>query len=176
MGRPSFKSWLRAGRSRTCHSSNKRGGNCSTSRQSARFQGKYGDRVCSQTCSLTFMELFIVAYTGEIGTRNGKINGRMRVMLRVSRQLCWTSSRFVSSIFICDISDCPQTCHSLHTDLMKSIAVGLNLKESFFDDKVNKQCHNLRLLSYPPIKRSLLEADGQARAGAHSGKPGWWYY
>lgn len=52
---------------------------------------------------------------------------------------------------------------------MRSIALGLNLGERFFDDKINEQCHNLRLLSYPPVKRSMLEVEGQARAGAHSG-------
>ncbi|KZT24605.1 Clavaminate synthase-like protein [Neolentinus lepideus HHB14362 ss-1] len=44
----------------------------------------------------------------------------------------------------------------------------LNLDESFFQDKIDGQWHNLRLLSYPPIRRSLLEKEGQARAGAHS--------
>lgn len=53
--------------------------------------------------------------------------------------------------------------------MMRSIALGLDLSEDYFDLKVDKQCHNLRLLSYPPIKRSLLDGDGQARAGAHSG-------
>ena len=62
-----------------------------------------------------------------------------------------------------------QTCHNLHVELMRSIALGLNLKESFFDDKIDQQCHNLRLLSYPPIQRKKLDGDGQARAGAHSG-------
>ncbi|TFK71761.1 Clavaminate synthase-like protein [Pluteus cervinus] len=61
-----------------------------------------------------------------------------------------------------------QTCHELHTEVMCSIALGLDLKESFFDDKINEQCHNLRLLSYPSIKRSLLDGEGKARAGAHS--------
>ncbi|RXW21965.1 hypothetical protein EST38_g3916 [Candolleomyces aberdarensis] len=61
-----------------------------------------------------------------------------------------------------------QTCHNLHVDVMRSVALGLDLGERFFDDKVNEQCHNLRLLSYPPIKSSLLVKDGQARAGAHS--------
>ena len=54
-------------------------------------------------------------------------------------------------------------------DVMRSIAIGLDLEENFFDSKINDQCHNLRLLSYPPVKRNLLEKDGQARAGAHSG-------
>ena len=52
---------------------------------------------------------------------------------------------------------------------MRSIAIGLDLEENFFDNKINDQCHNLRLLSYPPIKSNLLKNDGQARAGAHSG-------
>ncbi|KAG6821525.1 hypothetical protein H0H93_000034 [Arthromyces matolae] len=61
-----------------------------------------------------------------------------------------------------------QTCHNLHIYVMRSIALGLDLPENFFDNKINEQCHNLRLLSYPPIKTSLLEGEGQARAGAHS--------
>ncbi|OBZ76412.1 hypothetical protein A0H81_03931 [Grifola frondosa] len=61
-----------------------------------------------------------------------------------------------------------QTCHDLHTLVMRAIALGLGLDEKFFDDKINEQYHNLRLLSYPPIRTSLLRQDGQARAGAHS--------
>ncbi|KAF5358909.1 hypothetical protein D9758_004807 [Tetrapyrgos nigripes] len=61
-----------------------------------------------------------------------------------------------------------QTCHNLQVEMMRSIALGLDLQEDFFDKKIDKQCHNLRLLSYPPMKRSLLDSDGQARAGAHS--------
>jgi len=52
---------------------------------------------------------------------------------------------------------------------MRSIAIGLNLGEHFFDQKIDEKCHTLRLLSYPPIKTTLLQNDGQARAGAHSG-------
>ncbi|PIL37313.1 hypothetical protein GSI_01006 [Ganoderma sinense ZZ0214-1] len=61
-----------------------------------------------------------------------------------------------------------QTCHDLHVLVMRSIALGLRLEESFFDGKIHEQYHNLRLLSYPPIKTELLRGDGQARAGAHS--------
>jgi isopenicillin N synthase-like dioxygenase len=52
---------------------------------------------------------------------------------------------------------------------MRSIALGLDLEEKFFDKMIHDQCHNLRLLSYPPIQRTLLEGEGQARAGAHTG-------
>jgi isopenicillin N synthase-like dioxygenase len=54
--------------------------------------------------------------------------------------------------------------------VMRSIALGLDLPEDYFDKKIDRQDHNLRLLSYPPIRTSLLTGDGQARAGAHSGK------
>jgi isopenicillin N synthase-like dioxygenase len=62
-----------------------------------------------------------------------------------------------------------QKCHDLHVLVMRSIALGLELDEHFFDKYNNEQCHNLRLLSYPPIPRDLLEGEGKARAGAHSG-------
>lgn len=54
--------------------------------------------------------------------------------------------------------------------VMSSIALGLDLPEDFFDKMIDRQDHNLRLLSYPPIRTSLLTRDGQARAGAHSGE------
>lgn len=63
-----------------------------------------------------------------------------------------------------------QTCHELHSVVMRAIALGLDLDETFFDDKIDDQFHNLRLLSYPPIKTSQLEEDGQARIAAHSGE------
>lgn len=52
---------------------------------------------------------------------------------------------------------------------MRSVALGLDLHESFFDQKIDQQYHNLRLLSYPPMRTKLLSQEGQARAGAHSG-------
>jgi len=60
-----------------------------------------------------------------------------------------------------------KTCHETHSIVMRAIALGLDLDEMFFEDKINEQYHNLRLLSYPSIKTSLLK-QGQSRAGAHS--------
>ncbi|KAG8759141.1 hypothetical protein FRC11_002467 [Ceratobasidium sp. 423] len=51
---------------------------------------------------------------------------------------------------------------------MSSIALGLGLGERYFDNLINEQYHNLRLLSYPPISRDALLKEGQSRAGAHS--------
>lgn len=53
---------------------------------------------------------------------------------------------------------------------MRAIALGLDLEESFFDGKIDQKYHNLRILSYPPIKTEILKQEGQARAGAHSGE------
>lgn len=53
---------------------------------------------------------------------------------------------------------------------MRSIALGLHLEEGWFDGKIGKQDHNLRLLNYPSIKTALLKKEGQARAGAHTGQ------
>lgn len=61
-----------------------------------------------------------------------------------------------------------QTCHELHCQVLRSVAMGLDLQENFFDDKIHEQYHNLRLLSYPAIKTEILRKEGQARAGAHS--------
>jgi hypothetical protein len=55
-------------------------------------------------------------------------------------------------------------------DIMRAVALGLGLDESHFDSVVNEAWHTLRLLNYPPVERRLLEGEGQARAGAHSGK------
>ncbi|EKM59742.1 uncharacterized protein PHACADRAFT_158152 [Phanerochaete carnosa HHB-10118-sp] len=61
-----------------------------------------------------------------------------------------------------------QTCHDLHVHVMRAIALGLKLEETFFDKMIDQQCHNLRLLSYPPVRDDILRKEGQARAGAHS--------
>jgi isopenicillin N synthase-like dioxygenase len=73
-------------------------------------------------------------------------------------------------IRLCSFIIIIQTSHELHSVVMRAIALGLDLDETFFDDKINEQFHNLRLLSYPPIKASQLKEDGQARIGAHSGE------
>ena len=51
---------------------------------------------------------------------------------------------------------------------MRAIALGLDLQENFFQDKINAQDHNLRILHYLAIKTNVLHNDGQARAGAHT--------
>ena len=61
-----------------------------------------------------------------------------------------------------------RTCHGLHVQVMRAIALGLGLGETFFDKLIDQQCHTLRLLSYPPIETELLRKEGQARVAPHS--------
>ncbi|KAJ3110996.1 hypothetical protein HDU96_006096 [Phlyctochytrium bullatum] len=58
--------------------------------------------------------------------------------------------------------------HDLHLEVMRSIALGLGLGETFFDKYCDKKDHNLRLLHYPEVPVSVFDNDGQARAGAHT--------
>ncbi|GAA6037796.1 hypothetical protein JCM8097_005042 [Rhodosporidiobolus ruineniae] len=59
------------------------------------------------------------------------------------------------------------TCHRLHLEIMRALALAMDLGEHFFDDKVNQQAHNLRLLNYPSIEREKIEGGGN-RAGSHT--------
>lgn len=96
--------------------------------------------------------------------REGDVPGFKSTMLQfflVSG--CVASCRHIPLIILLE------ACHDLHMIVMRSIALGLDLPEDFFDDKIDQQYHNLRLLSYPPIRTKLLSEEGKARAGAHSG-------
>ena len=54
----------------------------------------------------------------------------------------------------------------LSASLMRIFALGLNLPENFFDDKIDRHISMFRVLNYPAQKTEPKE--GQLRAGAHS--------
>ncbi|KAL2133173.1 hypothetical protein VTI74DRAFT_2781 [Chaetomium olivicolor] len=57
----------------------------------------------------------------------------------------------------------------LHTSVMRAIAVGMSLPETYFDRFVCDGDNNLRLLHYPPVRKDLFTINpGQVRAGEHS--------
>lgn len=58
-------------------------------------------------------------------------------------------------------------CRELHRVVMRGIALGLGLDESFFDGYVRKGDNTLRLLHYPPVAKDAFKA-GRERAGAHT--------
>lgn len=58
-------------------------------------------------------------------------------------------------------------CQLLHWIVMRGIALGMGLEETFFDDYVRKGDNTLRLLHYPPVAKDAFKA-GRERAGAHT--------
>ncbi|RAK99457.1 isopenicillin N synthase family dioxygenase [Aspergillus ibericus CBS 121593] len=60
-------------------------------------------------------------------------------------------------------------CKSLHTLVMRAIALGMHLPEHFFDTYVDAGDNNLRLLHYPSVPKDVFKQNsGQVRAGEHS--------
>lgn len=61
------------------------------------------------------------------------------------------------------------TCKRLHTEILRAIALGLNIDEHWFDDYTLVGDNTLRLLHYPAVDREVFERNkGQVRAGAHT--------
>lgn len=60
-------------------------------------------------------------------------------------------------------------CKLLHTEVMRAIAVGLDIDERWFDGFTDAGDNTLRLLHYPEVDRNVFQVNpGQVRAGAHS--------
>ncbi|RJE19995.1 Oxidoreductase, 2OG-FeII oxygenase family [Aspergillus sclerotialis] len=62
-----------------------------------------------------------------------------------------------------------ETCKTLYIQIMRAIALGMNLPEHFFDEFVDAGDCNLRLLHYPPVSKDVFQKNpDQVRAGEHS--------
>ncbi|RKL36907.1 hypothetical protein BFJ72_g8107 [Fusarium proliferatum] len=62
-----------------------------------------------------------------------------------------------------------EKCRQLHVEVMKAIAVGMGLDDSFFDSFVDVGDNTLRLLHYPAVESNIFKTKpGTVRAGAHS--------
>lgn len=66
-------------------------------------------------------------------------------------------------------------CAHLHTELLRAIALALDIDEHWFDSYTRQADNTLRLLHYPRVRRDVFdskkkraEAEGQVRAGAHT--------
>jgi isopenicillin N synthase-like dioxygenase len=61
------------------------------------------------------------------------------------------------------------TLKDLHINVMRAIALGMGLDEQFFDSFTDNGDNTLRLLHYPPVKKSVWKKNpNQVRAGEHS--------
>ncbi|KAI0181105.1 thymine dioxygenase [Hypoxylon sp. FL1284] len=60
-------------------------------------------------------------------------------------------------------------CKELHMEVMRAIAVGLGIDETWFDGYTDVGDNTLRLLHYPEVRKDVFTINpGQVRAGAHS--------
>lgn len=57
---------------------------------------------------------------------------------------------------------------TLHLNVLRSLAKGMDLGDDFFTPLCNENHQNLRLLHYPSCERAQIHEDGQKRAGAHT--------
>ena len=60
-------------------------------------------------------------------------------------------------------------CKDLHIEVMRAIAVGMGLSESYFDSYTDVGDNTLRLLHYPPASKEVFKKNKlQVRAGEHT--------
>lgn len=61
------------------------------------------------------------------------------------------------------------TCQNLHVEVMRAIALGLGIEETWFDEYTSDGDNTLRLLHYPATPKSVFKNNAnQVRAGSHS--------
>ncbi|KAJ5101831.1 hypothetical protein NUU61_004053 [Penicillium alfredii] len=61
------------------------------------------------------------------------------------------------------------SCKLLHVQIMRAIALGMNLPEHYFDALVGDGDNTLRLLHYPPVRKDVFrDTSAQIRAGEHT--------
>ena len=71
--------------------------------------------------------------------------------------------------FRVDMMDFFARCKAMHEEVMRAIALGMGLDETFFDKFVDAGDNTLRLLHYPAVKADVFKVNpGQVRAGEHS--------
>lgn len=67
------------------------------------------------------------------------------------------------------MNDFFQQCKSVHVEVMRAIAVGMDLDANIFDSYVDVGDNTLRLLHYPEVESAVFEANpNQVRTGEHS--------
>lgn len=59
-------------------------------------------------------------------------------------------------------------CKDLHRILMRGLAIGMGLDETFFNDFVRNGDNTLRLLHYPQVSRTVFKDGNRVRAGEHT--------
>jgi isopenicillin N synthase-like dioxygenase len=60
-------------------------------------------------------------------------------------------------------------CKELHKEVMRALALGLGIEESWFDEFTDRGDNTLRLLHYPSVRKEVFRKNElQVRAGSHT--------
>lgn len=85
---------------------------------------------------------------------------------RFSNELCPSQSALPG--FRSTLDDFYQQCFELATNVLKCLAMVMELGDDFFDPITKHADPQLRLIHYPAIERKVIEASGHARIQAHT--------
>ncbi|OAP58820.1 hypothetical protein AYL99_06117 [Fonsecaea erecta] len=85
---------------------------------------------------------------------------------RFTNDLCPSESDLPG--FKSTLDDFYQQCFSLAMNVLKCLAMVMDLGDDFFDAITKKADPQMRLLHYPPIERRVIEQQGHARINAHT--------
>jgi len=81
----------------------------------------------------------------------------------------WPTSDEKAKEFKSVMIDFHDRCKGLHVEVMRAIAVGMGLDETFFDSYTDEGDNTLRLLHYPSVPKAVFKANElQVRAGEHT--------
>ncbi|KAB5570304.1 hypothetical protein GE09DRAFT_1102645 [Coniochaeta sp. 2T2.1] len=81
----------------------------------------------------------------------------------------WPEEKDALAGFKSTMLDFFEQCKALHVEVMRAIAVGMDLDPGFFDGFVDVGDNTLRLLHYPAVDKKVFQVNpGQVRAGEHS--------
>lgn len=83
----------------------------------------------------------------------------------------WPSGDDEAAVFKKEMMAFFDTCKTLHMHVMRAIALGMGIEESWFDAFTDAGDNTLRLLHYPGVSKKIFKRDDgqlQVRAGEHS--------
>ncbi|KAL5119601.1 hypothetical protein ACEQ8H_002447 [Pleosporales sp. CAS-2024a] len=83
----------------------------------------------------------------------------------------WPSGDEDATVFKKEMTTFFDTCKRLHMQVMRAIALGMGIQESWFDEFTDAGDNTLRLLHYPGVSKNIFKRDDgqlQVRAGEHS--------
>jgi isopenicillin N synthase-like dioxygenase len=83
----------------------------------------------------------------------------------------WPSGDEQANVFKKEMTTFFETCKHLHMQVMRAIALGMGIQETWFDEFTDAGDNTLRLLHYPGVSKKIFKRDDgqlQVRAGEHS--------